>query len=144
MPRGPARFPGWSHTSGFAQDTPEPAKSTSDVCHLPAQLQQHDRTGSSSALSWEQLKWYTVAVLQLLVKSLSRVQLFATPWTVAHQAPLSIFSRQEYYSGLPLLSPGDLPDTGIKPRSLILQADSVPSEPPGNPPSLVAKWCSVL
>ena len=52
------------------------------------------------------------------VKSLSRVQLFATPWTVAYQAPQSIgFSRQEYWSGLPFPSPGDLPDPGIKPRS---------------------------
>ena len=51
-------------------------------------------------------------------KSLSHVQLFVTPWTVAHQAPLSMgFSRQEYWSGLPFLTPGDLPDPGIKPLS---------------------------
>ena len=50
------------------------------------------------------------------VKSLSRVQLFATPWTIAHQAPLSMgFSRHEYWNGLPFPSPGDLPNTGIKP-----------------------------
>ena len=56
------------------------------------------------------------------VKSLSRVGLFATPWTVAYQAPQSIeFSRQEYCSGLPFPSPGDLPDPGIKPRSPALQ-----------------------
>ena len=49
----------------------------------------------------------------------SRVWLFATPWTLAHQAPLSIvFSRQEYWGGLPFPSPGDLPDPGIKPMSL--------------------------
>ena len=53
---------------------------------------------------------------------------------VARQAPLSIgFSRQEYWSGLPFPSPGDLPNPGIKPRSAALQADSLPSEPPGNP-----------
>ena len=52
------------------------------------------------------------------VKSLSCVWLFATPWTVAYQAPLSMgFSRQEYWSGLPFPSPGDLPDPGIEPRS---------------------------
>ena len=52
------------------------------------------------------------------VKSLSRVRLFVTPWTVAHQAPLPMgFSRQEYWSGLPFPSPGDLPDPGIEPRS---------------------------
>ena len=54
------------------------------------------------------------------VKSLCHVQLFGTLWTVAHQAPLSMgFSRQEYWSGLPCLSPGDLPDPGIKAASLM-------------------------
>ena len=54
--------------------------------------------------------------------------------TVARQAPLSIrFSRQEYWSGLPFPSPGDLPDPGIEPGSLTLRADSLPSEPPGKP-----------
>ena len=53
----------------------------------------------------------------------------ATPWTVACQAPLSMkFSRQEYWSGLPFSSPGDLSDPGIKPRSLALQADALLSE----------------
>ena len=53
----------------------------------------------------------------------------ATPWAVAHQAPLSMgFSRQEYWSGLPFPSPGDLPDPGIQPRSPALQADSLPTE----------------
>ena len=62
---------------------------------------------------------------------LSRVQLFATPWTAARQAPLSIgFSRQEYWSGVPFPSPGDLPNPGIEPRSPALQADSLPSGPP--------------
>ena len=66
------------------------------------------------------------------VKSLSHVQLFATPWTVAYQAPPSMgFSRQEYWSGLPLPSPGDLPDPGIEPRSSAFQADALTSEPPG-------------
>ena len=64
--------------------------------------------------------------------SLSHVQLFATPWTVARQAPLSMeFSRQEYWSGLPCPPPGDLPDPGMEPRSPSLQAESLPSEPPG-------------
>ena len=61
----------------------------------------------------------------------SHVQLFATLWTVAHQAPPSMgFSRQEYWSGLPFPSPGDLPDPGIEPRSPVLQADALTSEPP--------------
>ena len=65
---------------------------------------------------------------------LSHVQLFAMPWTVAHQAPLSMgFSRQEYWSGLPFPSPGDLPNPWIEPMSPALQADSLPSKPPGKP-----------
>ena len=64
------------------------------------------------------------------MKSLSRVRLFATPWTVAYQAPPSMgFSRQECWSGLPFPSPGDLPDPGIEPRSPALQADALLSEP---------------
>ena len=60
---------------------------------------------------------------------LSRVQLFATPWTVAHQALLSMeFSRQEYQSALPFPPPGGLSTPGIELRSSILQADSSPSE----------------
>ena len=58
----------------------------------------------------------------------------ATLWTVAHQAPLSMgFSRQEYWSGLPFPSPGDLPDPGIEPRSPALHVDALTSEPPGKP-----------
>ena len=63
---------------------------------------------------------------------ISCVQLFETPWTVAHQAPSSMgFSRQEYWSGLPFPSPGDLPYPGIEHRSPALQADALTSEPPG-------------
>ena len=68
------------------------------------------------------------------MKSLSRVQLFVTPWTVAHQAPPSMgFSRQEYWSGLPFPSLGGPPDPRIEPGSPALQADASPSEPPGKP-----------
>ena len=56
------------------------------------------------------------------------------PWTVAYQAPPSMgFSRQECWSGLPFPSPGDLPEPGLEPRSPALQADALPSEPPGKP-----------
>ena len=73
--------------------------------------------------------------VKVKVKSLSRVRLFATLWTAAHQAPPSMgFSRQEYWSGLPFPSPGDLPDPGIEPRSPVLRADTLLSEPPGKPP----------
>ena len=57
---------------------------------------------------------------------------FVTSSTVTHQAPLSMgFARQEYWSGLPFPSPGDLPDPGIEPGSPALEADALPSEPPG-------------
>ena len=63
---------------------------------------------------------------------LSHVWVFATPWTVAYQAPLSMgFSSQEYWSGLPCPPPGDLPSPGIEPRSPALQVDSLLSKPPG-------------
>ena len=63
---------------------------------------------------------------------------FVTPWTVARQAPLSTeFSRQEYGSGLPCPPPGDLPDSEIEPMSSALQADSLPSKPPGKPFSYI-------
>ena len=65
------------------------------------------------------------------MKLLSRVRLFATPGTVAYQAPSMKSSRQEYWSGLPFPSPEDLPDPGIEPGSPALQADALLSEPPG-------------
>ena len=69
--------------------------------------------------------------MKVKVKSLSHVRLFATQWTVAHQAPLSMgFSRQEYWSGLPFPSPGYLPNLGIEPKFSALQADSLLTELP--------------
>ena len=68
------------------------------------------------------------------MKSLGRVRLFATPWTVAYQSPQSMeFSRQEYCSGLPFPSPGDLPNSGIEPGSPALQTDALLPELPGKP-----------
>ena len=75
----------------------------------------------------------SILTLKVKVKSLSCVRLFATTWTVAYQAFLSMgFSRQEYWSGLLFPSPGDLPDPGIEPGSPALEADALTSEPPGN------------
>ena len=78
---------------------------------------------------------------------LSRIWLFVTPWTVARLASLSLqFSSQEYWSGLPFPSPGDLPDPGIEPGSPALQTDSLPPEPPKKPlpppsaPNLIADY----
>ena len=76
------------------------------------------------------------------MKLLSRVRLFVTPWTVAYQAPLSRgFSRQEYWSGLPFPSPGDLPNPGIEPRSPALEADALTSEPLGK---ILKRWILVF
>ena len=67
-----------------------------------------------------------------MLSCFSGVRLRVTPWTVARQAPLFMgFSRQEYWSGWLFPSPGDLPNTGIEPRSPTLQAGSLPAEPPG-------------
>jgi len=67
----------------------------------------------------------------VIVWSLSPVQFFATPWTVAHQALLSMgFPRQEYWSGLPFFPPRDLPNPGIEPQSPALKVDSLPTELP--------------
>ena len=75
------------------------------------------------------------------MKSLSRVRLFVTPRTVAYQAPPSMgFSRQEYWSGVPFPLPGDLPDPGIEPRSPMLKADALTSEPPGKPILQKKEW----
>ena len=68
------------------------------------------------------------------VKLLNHVPLFATPWIVAYQAPPSMgFARQEYWSGLPFPSPGDLPDPGIEPTSPALAGRFFTTEPPGKP-----------
>ena len=68
------------------------------------------------------------------MKALVAQSCLTLAWTVAHQASLSMeFSRQEYCSGLPFPSLGDLSNPGIKPRSPVLQEDSLLSEPPGKP-----------
>ena len=75
------------------------------------------------------------------MKLLSRVWLFVTPWTVAYQAPPSMgFSRQEYWSGLPFPSPGDLPNPGTEPGSPAFQADALTSEPPVGSSSQLFSW----
>ena len=76
--------------------------------------------------------WFTV--FACVLSHFGHVQYFATLWLVAHQAPMSMgFSRQEYWSGFSLPSPGDLPDPGIEPMSPVLQAASLLFEPPGKP-----------
>ena len=80
----------------------------------------------------------TVIWCLVVVQLLSRVLLFVTPRAIAHQVPLSVgFSRQQYWSGLPFPPPGDLPDSGIKPRSPALQVDTLLTAPPGKSSHLV-------
>ena len=90
--------------------------------------------GSEFLVSSTQVGLAFLCIQPMPVKLLSCVWLFAIPWTVACQAPPSMeFSRQEYWSGSPFPSLGDLPDMGIEPRSPTLQADALPSELPGKP-----------
>ena len=93
----------------------------------------------SGLLAWIQgkkLDWRPDGIFK--VKSLSRIRLFATPWTAASQAPPSTgFSRQEYCSGLRFPSPEDRPNSGIKPGSAALQVDALPSKPRGKPDGLL-------
>ena len=98
----------------------------------PTESKRLFSTSVSLSLSWIQgyryllSKFHIYALLLLLLSHFSRVQLCATPQTAAHQAPLSMgFSRQEYWSGLPFPSLGDLPDPGTEPRSPALQADAL-------------------
>ena len=83
-------------------------------------------------VSWK--KSYDKSRHAYVLSCFSCIQLFAPPWTVAHQALLSMgFSRQEYWSGLPFPSPGGLPDPGIEPGSSALQVDGLLSELLGKP-----------
>ena len=128
----------------------EEASLLSAICKLEnrsqwcnsVQLWRSENTGRWWCKSWSesgQEHWWLRAgqdgfTKQSEWKSLSHVWLFATPWTVAYQVPPSMgFSRQEYWSGLPFPSPGDLTDPGIKPGSPAFQADALTSEPPGKP-----------
>ena len=109
------------------------------VCHFLlqeiflTQVSNHvSSIGRQIIYYWATRKARLLTIVIVIMKSLSRVRLVATPWTVANQAPPSMgFSRQEYWSGLPFPSPGDLPDPGIEPGSPALWADALPSEPPG-------------
>ena len=100
----------------------------------------HGVAKSRTRLSdWSDLIWNYHNIVNMY-RSLLHVQLFATPWTVACQTPLSMgFSRQEHWSGLPFPSPGDLPNAGIKQGSPALQVDSLPSETPENTDNIISE-----
>ena len=97
-------------------------------CGLLAQMVTGQASSEPSSQAHMPPLTCCISFLKVKVKSLSRVRLFATPWTTAYQAPLSMgLCRQEYWSGLPFPSPGNLPDPGIKPGSPTLQAEALPS-----------------
>ena len=136
------------HRVSDAIQPSHPLSSLSPLARNPSQHQSLSQWGGQSTGQitywlWKRLDgWRILCSCQVAswvgifpeVTVLNRVQLFATPWTVACQAPLSMgFSRQEHWSGLPFPSPGDLPDPGIIPGSPTLQANSLPAEPPGKP-----------
>ena len=127
LPVGFSRQEYWSRGGHFLPQRISPAQGLNlSLLHCRQILCCLSHQGSPIWPAW---KWKKVKV-----KLLSRLQLFETPWTVAHQVPLSMgFSRQEYWSGLPFPSPGDLPNPRVEPGSPALQADSLLSEPPGKP-----------
>ena len=100
----------------------------------PPHMDLRDTIPSTAVLRYKTHLGSRLCAHVCVLSHFSCVQLFAILWAVAHQAPLSMgFSRQEYWSGLPFPSPGDLPDPEIEPRSPTLQADSLPTEPQGKP-----------
>ena len=104
------------------------------LVHYNLTAMQSPKVGKNMEISLRKC-WVTFISINCDINkwSCSVVSDSVTPWTVAHQAPPSMeFSRQEYWSGLPFPSPGDLPNPGIELGSPALQADALPSEPPGN------------
>ena len=96
--------------------------------HWEFKSQSRNHQGSPSVTCFCKYKHIVLSVICSVVSD------SVTPWSVACQAPLSMgFPRQEYWREFPFPSPGDLPDPGIEPRSPALQADSLPTEPPGKP-----------
>ena len=110
----------------------EPGEMEGEVCpETMGQLAPTESISPKEHLTSRKCVCVCVCVCVLVAQC---VQLFVTPWTAAHQAPLSMeFSRQEYWRGLLTPSPGDHPDPGTEPQSPALQVDSSPSEPPGKP-----------
>ena len=90
--------------------------------------------GCHASTAGRQVRSHIYIYICYAMLSCSVMSNFVTPWTAVHQAPLSMgFSRQEYWSGLPCPLSRNLPNPGIEPRSPTLQADSLPSKPPGKP-----------
>ncbi|XDA79069.1 hypothetical protein R6Z07F_009127 [Ovis aries] len=108
-------------------DLIKPSCATVTELHLCLVRITHCFMGTTGSFGWDLMASHGVELL-------CHVDSFVTSWTVAHQASLSMgFPRQEYLSGLPLPSPGDIPDSGIEPMSPALQVNSFNTEPPGKP-----------
>ena len=124
---------GFAQASNFTGKRVRPNLGKQECLKLPKQVKKVEEQHKS--LLWKESESEVVkSCLTFWEPHGLYVALFGTPWTVAYEVPPSVgFSRQEYWSGLPFLSPGDLPDPGIDPRSPALQADTLTSEPPGKP-----------
>ena len=137
-------------TGGRSQHVPQPsgARAQQEFVQVVGSWQDHGHglqrrawgssrcpsEGQKDALVFVFFFFYLIKGNNFSCKPLSCVQFFVTPWTVPHQAPLSMeFSRQGYWSGLPFPSPGDISDSGIQLDSPALRADSLSSETPGKP-----------
>ena len=121
----------WGHPLG-SDATQFPTKTTAlGLDSRFTKRLQKFRMSRPYLLQWKR-QLLSLAKQKVKVKLLSRVRLFAIPWSVTYQAPPTMrFSRQECWSGLPFPSPGDLSDPGIEPRSPALQADALTSQPSG-------------
>ena len=152
----------WSTLFGWSQPhtvTCREWEASTSPCALSSQIGH--RPESSLGSSQLNGTWDVLGMCSSREKALGRsssdsvlivqsyIQFFVNPWSLDHQAPLSMeFSRQENWSGLPLPSLGDLSNPEIEPKSPVLQADSFPSEPPGKPHKGPKGWiihvCSVF
>ena len=131
-------YSGYSLSLSFIQVLEVSQITAKDTCSGLCEQEASNRWwASGKEHRIQRKKKSTVHVCVCVLNCFSCVWLFVTLWTVARQAPLSMgYSRQEYWSGLPLPSPGDLPHPGIKPMSLMspaLLVDSLPTEPPRKP-----------
>ena len=120
---------------GFLREFKIYEKIKCSFCILISQYTIWPRKNIISLMSTEGRFWsQAMFAWAYMVSRFNLVPHFLTPWTIAQQAPLTMrFSRQEYWSGLPRPSSGDLPHPGIKPGSSILQVESLPSEPTRKP-----------
>ena len=129
VPRGPATSTGSLASQRHPQHEMRPS------CIIPHPVESREAPPNSTvSVSSQRHPEQLPEVTCTSRGHFSHVQLCMTLWAIARQAPLSTgFSRQEYWSGLPFPSPGDLPDPGIEHRSPALQVNSLPSEPPESP-----------